>query len=326
MFQVKQRHGLTLIELLVVVAILVILVAVVLPLARPALRGREVREAARQLNAFLGRVQSESIAQNRSYGVALVRSQADASKCYQLVEVNYRSGSFTGLHDDSQLSRQGTRLVFKRNNGNAGGNGDDDVDTTTLLNRLLDRNEIVYIKLNFRGDWIPIKRARDDYPVENGPAGITLDFVDLNGDRSADLIPASFLDGLGNFASYQIQLPPRVSAATPLELPQGSYIDIAQSNYFDYGSINQNNKLRSFRTSNIAPDIMLMFNPEGGLNEIRQGTLTPTPGTVLLSVVSEDPEAKSYWVSINARTNRIATVENLGDRESALSGISASAK
>ena len=320
--QTKRRRGLTLVELLVVVVILVILVAVVLPLARPALRGREVREAARQLNAYLGRVQAESIAKNRSYGVALIRSDSDRTKCFQLQQVSYRSGSFTGLHNDSRVSRSGSRLIFKRDNGNNGGEGDDDIDTTTLLDRLIEPNQVIYIKLNFRGDWIQVKRSNQDIPTTAGPANVTLDFVDDRGERSIDYIPTGFLNGLGNFATYQIQLPPRTSTAAPLELPQGAYIDITSSDYFDYGK----DVVRPFYPNNKFP-IMLMFNTEGSLTELRQVfEVNRTPGTVLLSVVSEDPEAKSYWVSINARTNRIATVENLGSRESALSGISASGK
>ena len=66
------RSGLTLVELMVVVVILVILVGVVLPLAQPALKGREIREAARQVNTMFASARARAAATGRPVGVAII--------------------------------------------------------------------------------------------------------------------------------------------------------------------------------------------------------------------------------------------------------------
>ena len=45
-------RGMTLVELLMVVAIMTILMAVAIPMIRPAFQDRQLREASRQINAF----------------------------------------------------------------------------------------------------------------------------------------------------------------------------------------------------------------------------------------------------------------------------------
>ncbi len=46
------RHGMTLVELLMVIGIMTLLLAVSIPMIRPAFQDRYMREAARQVNAF----------------------------------------------------------------------------------------------------------------------------------------------------------------------------------------------------------------------------------------------------------------------------------
>lgn len=298
------RRALTLVELLVVVTILVILVAVVLPLAQPALRGREVREGARQLHAFVSRVQTEAIANNRSHGIELVRSEQDPMKCFELRQVRYRN-LFAGLSPDSRVRRNGKALDFIL--GIPGSPQDE--DTKALLGRLLKRNEVIYARFDYRGNWIPI--TRKDIPTTNY-AGLQIEFVD-----TAD-IPGSF----ANMATvaYQIKLPPRATSAASVELPQGAFIDLAESGS-GIGTLPRN----QFQ-SNKRP-IMIMFDTSGKLSELRQaGAPRQGPDTMFLLVRNETPEAPSYWVTIGSSTNRVTTTENLGTRESALSGISASGR
>ncbi|MCO6456734.1 MAG: type II secretion system protein [Pirellulaceae bacterium] len=70
----RRRRGLTLVELLMVVFILVILVAVTLPIVRPALQGRKIREAARQVNVYFATAQAMASEKGRPVGVWIERS------------------------------------------------------------------------------------------------------------------------------------------------------------------------------------------------------------------------------------------------------------
>jgi prepilin-type N-terminal cleavage/methylation domain-containing protein len=88
--------GLTLVELLVVITILLIVAGVVLPMAQPALKGRTVREAARQVQVFLAAAQAKAIANQEYMGVRFSRVDLapDLPRynhmddiAYQLVEV-----------------------------------------------------------------------------------------------------------------------------------------------------------------------------------------------------------------------------------------------
>ncbi len=71
-----RRSGLTLTELLVVIAIIVIVTAVLAPVLTSSFEGREVREAARQINAYLQQAQARAKELNRPVGVMIRRTPA----------------------------------------------------------------------------------------------------------------------------------------------------------------------------------------------------------------------------------------------------------
>ena len=79
--------GMTLVELLVVVAIIVGVLAVLLPLAKPLIDGRDVREASRQVNAYLAAAQARAIGTGKPVGVFFTRQGTDpaqVNKVYQM--------------------------------------------------------------------------------------------------------------------------------------------------------------------------------------------------------------------------------------------------
>lgn len=75
MFQPKRpRSALTLTELLVVVAIVIVVAGTMVPMIRPILKGRNVREAARIVNVAFASAQSRAIEKQRPYGIWLERA------------------------------------------------------------------------------------------------------------------------------------------------------------------------------------------------------------------------------------------------------------
>ena len=79
MVSIRNRRGLTLTELLVVVAILVTVTAVLAPLLTSSFEGREVREAARQVNAYFRQAQAKARELGRPVGVMIRRSPSTNS-------------------------------------------------------------------------------------------------------------------------------------------------------------------------------------------------------------------------------------------------------
>lgn len=65
----QRQSGLTLTELLVVVAIVVITAGVLVPMLQPVLEGQSVREASRQLSAFVMGAQARAVDRRRPVGV-----------------------------------------------------------------------------------------------------------------------------------------------------------------------------------------------------------------------------------------------------------------
>ena len=75
--RVARCRGLTLVELLVVIVILTTLVSTAIPVLAPGGDERKIREASRQINAFISGAQSRAIQNGRPYGVELKRLSAD---------------------------------------------------------------------------------------------------------------------------------------------------------------------------------------------------------------------------------------------------------
>ena len=76
----------TLIELLVVVSIAVMLMAVAIPIMRPALKDRKLREASRQINTFIVNAKARAAESGRPHGIWIVRNNDNT----ELVDSSYQ--------------------------------------------------------------------------------------------------------------------------------------------------------------------------------------------------------------------------------------------
>lgn len=94
------RRGVTLVELLVVILLVLILSALALQTLAPALKGRRVREGARQLEVFINRARNRAMLTGRPSGFQVERSQEfpEASSVVSLIEV---PEAYTGDYDNS---------------------------------------------------------------------------------------------------------------------------------------------------------------------------------------------------------------------------------
>ena len=79
-----RRCGVTLIELLAVIVIMLIVTAITVPVIAPAIRGRQVREAARMVDVFISGAKSRAQRTGRSVGVLFELTPGNPSACQQL--------------------------------------------------------------------------------------------------------------------------------------------------------------------------------------------------------------------------------------------------
>ena len=111
----RSTHAaMTLIELLIVIVILATLTAAALPILTPTTTERRIREASRELNAYISQAQAKAIASQRPYGVALKRLSSDTGRaddrgvCLEVFMVE-QPAPYAGFDENS-----GVRVALNR--------------------------------------------------------------------------------------------------------------------------------------------------------------------------------------------------------------------
>ena len=302
----RKNSGLTLVELLVVVVILTLLVAVVLPLAQPTPSQRLVREASRQVNAFLASAQSRAVGEQREYGVMLV-PDASGEQCFDLM-----LAKVPPLYGGDEVTATAT---ISSTNNMATLNGADRIVKSYQYDQTADGQNLFVgegdrIRFNYRGPWYRI----DAVSVSGGPPTVTFSYdVDNDGNNDAPLPPA------GAAFAYQIRRKPRASAAGMMTLPTGAYIDLGF-----YGTDASGNTV--FRpvsgegASAPMSSQVVMFDATGRPNSDSIYLLVSSkPSTPVANAAGKWAngirnllvDAPSIWIAVNGSNGRITTAENV---------------
>ncbi|MCA9151401.1 MAG: prepilin-type N-terminal cleavage/methylation domain-containing protein [Planctomycetales bacterium] len=259
-----RRRGMTLIELLVVISIIVLVAGAFVPMLQPLTRGRRVREAARQVNVFIGGAQARAVEQGRPVGIWLERAGHEIDQpinawytCYRMY-VAELPDAYTGDLFDA-------RVVIKPNVANAARwfayFEDPDVptdfsccDSVTATNQTIARmisnnQEPTFTPLVNIGDWIQFDGRGPHYMITGIDATKFEFFVEPNDMPeirkflrqpmpSTALVPGmNPQQAAAAFQSYQagvrfaITRGPVKSSVSPFELPRNTAIDFSVSGY-----------------------------------------------------------------------------------------------
>ena len=223
-YRPSPRAGLTLTELLVVIAILVVVTSVLAPLLTSSLEGREVREAARQINAYFQQAQAKARQLGRPVGVVLQRSpNIDQDYAYQL-SLAEQPPPFRGLTSADRatirVATSGSGKIattfYPKNQGDPAGIAGivmPGMGSPLGFLRVVQPND--EIRFNFRGPKyriVSVEQTGNFYP---DPTFLITFLVDPS-DTTTYV--------MGNSVPFEIFRRPRMSASTPLELPAGTAI------------------------------------------------------------------------------------------------------
>ena len=294
------RGGVTLLELLIVITVLMMLVGVALPAMRPALEGRQVREAARSLNIYLSSARSVAMVTGRPCGVMIQRLEAEPLCSMELAQAQVPP-PYAGDTVDA-------RAVVTRGGINGG--------IATVTAQLSSYNAT----LVNRGDLIQFNHQGPMYTVTGGGGSLTLQI-----DVSQGLqLPWPTSGTPSDPMPYKIFRSPMKSYATPMQLPGNAAIDLQFSGTDTLPNFPQQNP------QDLSP-IYIMFAPNGSVDRVycwnqQQGAYGPVEVTepIYLLVGRRDrvpapapaegllpnyQDTRNFWISLNPQTGLVTTVE-----------------
>ena len=303
--QPQQRGGITLIELLVVVAILGILLGITATVIRPLREGRDIREAARSVNAYLAAAQARAMHLQRPVGIWIRRFTDDpndlrfnlALELYMAeVPPPYMGDDLSSYAMNDPNDPHTPNKIILTNVSGLKTDNDPSNENKHFNIRRFD-----YIRLNFKG---PLYQIRT-YPKVQGYNGI------LYLDRSI-----TYLKNMRHVTEEPFQLPfqvyryarPIQSIADPLQLPSSVAIDISMSGWGESDTFGS------------ASDVAILFSPSGGIQYVLSGEPNNPPMRVPSAVhllvghsdkigVDNLADGNNRWVSVGNLTGRMTTSE-----------------
>ncbi len=291
------RLGMTLVELLTVITILTILMAVAIPVMRPALKDRKLREASRQLNTYISVAKAKAAETGRPHGITIIQSPTVASTAYQ-VFVAETPIPFAG-------ETLGETAKMYAGAAPAGYAGQAIITDSQSLVKTGD-----YIRFNFKGPKY--------YLTASGGVQNTLNFAPASGEPWPRLNIVDTSDSSGRM-QFQVFRQPVLSGTPPLQLPTGTVIDLQYSGVGYDGTEMAG-----------ASTVTVMFTPSGGIDRILgfnwtiPGTLHLLVGRVEQAGALETDTTKlnivdgtASWISIGHQTGTVTTAENYFDGNAA---------
>lgn len=293
MFNIRSRRralslrsrGMTLVELLVVTFILLLFVSAAVPLLSPNNSDRKIREASRQVNAYIAEARALAAAKGRPVGIYLDRSNAASEGSrdtnlitrLQLAEVppNYSGDTLTANVTVASLppAWPAPYNVDQPFASNFAPNSINGVAPVAFTVNLDPSGTAENLRLQ------AVIGSYSNAPVMV-PIGIRLGgsgsfysgcifYTDLNTPLRVYFFAAygtQFFHSpkTGVPLAYEMVLPPQVTLSSPLDLPTGTAIDLQFSGYGSSGNGFGNPATGFFDSSRAIPTpVVVMFGPGG---------------------------------------------------------------
>ena len=228
----RTRRGVTLVELLVVISIMLLMTAIAIPLLRPILERRPVREAARTVSDFLSGAQVRARETGRPAAVWIERF------------ANHPQAAFT-------LYQAEVPLPY----------GGDTVSSTASISLQSNSNGWAYFNVSFPNGYNPSLVSPGDL-LQLNYQGPWYSFVTTTVPALVSLnlsygTSVPWLTSPSAAMPYKIYRQPMRSAARPIQLPNNTVIDLYASGTGTFNEFAPN-------ASNGQQDVIIIFSANGG--------------------------------------------------------------
>lgn len=346
------RRGVTLIELMVVLTIMLMVTAAAIPIMIPAMQNRRMREASRLVSSYISGARARAIETGRPVGVMFERFNGQPfSMNLSYVEVPQPYGGDTTasriFFNPPWQVRDTTGVVIGSLSQVGFFPPTDPVTITQIRYGDLVRFDYkgpTYVIAAIMppliwdavgGSWF-IQSNTFPTPDPNAvgrpvplptqalpsPAPAPVGWFLFRADGFPFVPPAAYI---ANGVSFQIYRQPLRSSAAPMQMPEGSVVDLAAS------GVGLGNSFSNAFTTAVTFNPVITFSPTGAVDYVGVPTLTRPNNPIFFLVGRRDlmPDASktgfdenmydaislqhlsNFWVSIGYQTGHVSVTENM---------------